>query len=323
MEKLTGWLTSGPPWVEYRSRVELFGEGESSPAVQSARERMIDHPQVQGILGELASWPGAALKSHKSAGHLLHKLTFIADLGLRRGDSAVDKVIERVLAHQSDDGPFQIMMNIHPRYGGRGDDEWVWMLCDAPVTLYALVKFGLHDDPRIQTAVEHLGGLIRENGWPCAVSSKLGSFRGPGRKTDPCPYANLMMLKFLAEFDEWQDSDATRSGVEAALTLWEERRERHPYLFYMGTDFSKLKAPFIWYDILHVTDVLTMFPWVRSDKRLLEMVGVIQSKADADGRYTPESIWMAWKGWNFGQKKEPSPWLTFLVWRMLSRMTSW
>jgi len=62
------------------------------------------------------------------------------------------------------------------------------------------------------------------------------------------------MLKVLAEFDDWQDSEVARSGVEAALTLWEERRERHPYLFYMGTDFSKLKAPLIWYDILHVTE---------------------------------------------------------------------
>jgi len=314
------WLISGPPWVEYRSRVELNAEGESSPAVQSARARMIDHPQVQDILEELAAWPGPALKSHKSAGHLLHKLTFIADLGFRQGDSAVENVIERVLANQSDDGPFQIMMNINPRYGGKGEDEWVWMLCDAPLTLYALVKFGLQDDSRIQTAAEHLSGLVRENGWPCAVSPKLGSFRGPGGKDDPCPYANLVMLKVLAEFDEWQDSEATRRGVEAALTLWEKRRERHPYLFHMGTDFSKLKAPLIWYDILHVTDVLTRFPWARSDKRLLEMVGVIQVNADADGRFTPESIWTAWKGWDFGQKKEPSPWLTFLIWRMLKRM---
>lgn len=62
MDTVKDWLTSGPPWVEYRSRVELIDEGENTPAVQSARERMIDHPRVQGILEELASWPGAALR---------------------------------------------------------------------------------------------------------------------------------------------------------------------------------------------------------------------------------------------------------------------
>jgi hypothetical protein len=30
--------------------------------------------------------------------------------------------------------------------------------------------------------------------------------------------------------------------------------------FYMGTDFCKHKVPLVWYDILHVVDVLTQFP---------------------------------------------------------------
>jgi len=32
--------------------------------------------------------------------------------------------------------------------------------------------------------------------------------------------------------------------------LWEKRREQKHYLFAMGTDFNKLKAPLIWFDIL-------------------------------------------------------------------------
>ena len=42
------------------------------------------------------------------------------------------------------------------------------------------------------------------------------------------------------------------------------------------------------------------------------------AKADADGRYTPESIWNAWKEWDFGQKKAPSPYLTYLVANILN-----
>jgi hypothetical protein len=211
-------------------------------------------------------------------------------------------------------------MNIHPRYGGSGVDEWAWALCDAPLILYALAKFGLQDDPRVVNALSHLSELVRDNGWPCAVSKEMGKFRGPGRKADPCPYATLVMLKALAQFHDWIDSDASRKGVESILTLWEERRERHPYMFYMGTDFSKLKAPLIWYDILHVADVLSQFPWAREDQRFLEMVALIDGKADVEGRFTPESIWMAWKGWDFGQKKVPSPWLTYLVHRMKLRL---
>jgi hypothetical protein len=57
-------------------------------------------------------------------------------------------------------------------------------LCDAPVIIYALAKFGLKENQQVQKAVRYLAGLVRENGWPCAVSKELGKFRGPGRKGD-------------------------------------------------------------------------------------------------------------------------------------------
>jgi len=31
-------------------------------------------------------------------------------------------------------------------------------------------------------------------------------------------------------------------------------------------------------------------------------------------------VYRAWKGWSFANKKDPSPWLTFLVLRVLRRM---
>lgn len=42
-------------------------------------------------------------------------------------------------------------------------------------------------------------------------------------------------------------------------------------------------------------------------------------QADADGRYTASSMYMAWKGWSFADKRKPSPWLTFMVQGMLKR----
>ena len=88
----------------------------------------------------------------------------------------------------------------------------------------------------------------------------------------------------------------------------------------MGTDFRKTKAPFVWYDILHVLDVLSQFNWLKGDPRLTEMSTLLKLKADSDGKYAPESEWRAWKGWDFGQKKQPSRWLTFLVMRVLKRI---
>ena len=104
------------------------------------------------------------------------------------------------------------------------------------------------------------------------------------------------------------------------LTHWELRGERKYSLFGIGTDFRKLKYPFVWYDILHVADVLSRFPFVHNNPRFLEMVGTITDQADEDGRYTAGSMYMAWKGWSFANKKETSPWLTLLGERMEKRI---
>ena len=314
------WLLEGDPWVAYRTRIDLLGQPEDDPQVRSSRQAMMASPRIQGLLAELAGWPGSVISSHKSAGQPFHKLTFVADLGLTANDPGVEPIIARILEHQSLEGPFQLPMNIPTQYGGTGQDQWAWALCDAPLIVYALVKFGLAHEPAVQAAIQHLAGLIRDNGWPCAVSRELGKFRGPGRKDDPCPYANLAMLKALSQIPEWRESQASHMGAETLLALWSASAERHPYMFFMGTDFRKLKAPLVWYDILHVLDVLSQFPWLKQDARLLDMRNLLKAKADGQGRFTPESVWNAWKGWEFGQKRTPSRWLTLLAWRMMNRI---
>jgi len=75
----------------------------------------------------------------------------------------------------------------------------------------------------------------------------------------------------------------------------------------------------VWYDLLHVCEVLTQFPHLRGDPRLEEMLALLRGKADAEGKFTPESVWQAWKAWEFGQKKVPSRWLSLLAQRVLAR----
>ncbi|RPJ27223.1 MAG: hypothetical protein EHM33_08795 [Chloroflexi bacterium] len=316
------WLLQGDPWVEYRTRLDLLEQPESDPQVRAARKATLADPKIKSLLGELADWPGTVLNSHKSASQPFHKLSFIAKLGLNVDDPPVKKIVQKVMKHQSKQGPFQLPANVPVHFGGSGKDEWAWALCDAPVILSALIQLGMVDDPRIQTAVEYLNALLRENGWPCAVSPELGKFRGPGRKDDPCPYATLVMLQMLAHVPGLRESKSAKVGVETLLALWEESTEKHPYMFFMGTDFCKLKAPLFWYDILHVLDVLSHFEWIWRDKRFQQMLKIVESKADTDGQFVPESIWTAWKDWDFSQKKVPSPGLTFFAQRILKRVSA-
>lgn len=229
------------------------------------------------------------------------------------------EVVSRILANRSPEGPFLLPVPASTSGKESGQGKWAWALCDAPLIVYALVRFGLAHDPAVEQAVNYLAGLSFDAGWPCAVSKELGNFRGPGRKGEPCPYATLVMLKLLSQLDRFRDSSGCHRGAESLLSLWAHSRNRHPFMFYMGTDFRKLKAPFIWYDLLHVLDVLSRFPWLGDDPRLEDAISVLESKADPEGRFTIESVGTAWNNWEFGQKRVPSRWLTLLAWRVLNR----
>lgn len=316
-ENAIEWLLQGEPWVEYRTRVDLLGQSTTDPQAMAARKAMLADPKIKSLITELIDWPGNVLNSHKSAGQSFHKLSFLAELGLDVSDPPVKKIVHKVMEHQSKQGPFQLPMNIPTHFGGSGKDEWAWALCDAPIIVSSLIQLGMQADSRVQAALEYLTTLVHENGWHCTVSPELGTFRGPGRKQDPCPYATLVMLSVLAHVPELRESQPAKIGVETLLSLWESSREQHPYMFLMGTDFRKLKAPLFWYDILHVLDVLRHFKRAREDERFQQMLSLVEYKADGDGRYTPESVWMAWKDWDFSQKKMPSRGLTFFVQRIL------
>ena len=314
------WLLEGEPWIVYRTRRDLLDQKEADPRVQAARKSMLENARVRDLVSGLAGWPGTVIASHKSAGQPFHRLNFLADLGLVPNDPGVQTIVGRILEHQSPEGPFQLPINIPNHFGGTGEDRWAWALCDAPLLVYALEKLGLANESRVKKAIEYLTGLVRENGWPCVVSRELGKFRGPGRKDDPCPFATLAMLKALSVNDYHRDSSACHTGAETLLRIWTESKSQHPYMFFMGTDFRKLKVPFIWYDILHVLEVLTRFPWLKNDPRLLEMLAIVKAKADQQGRFTLESIWTVWKDWEFGQKKNPSRWLTLQAWIIIKRI---
>lgn len=322
-------LIAGPPWVRLRTKVDLEGRGGDDPEVRADLEALLADERVRVLLDEVARWPGKVLNSHRSASQTFHVLEFLSELGVPAEHPAIVVATERILESAGPDGIPRLPMTYPEHFGGPGVETACWALCDAPTLLSCLVRFGRASDPAVGRGVAALASLVRPNGWPCAVCAELGGFRGPGRKDDPCPYADLIMLRLLADWADAAGSaagpadgaSASDAGVECLLSCWENSADRHPYLFYMGTDFRKLKAPFLWYDILHVVDVLSRYPRARRDPRFLEMLEVVESKAQADGSFAAESVYAPYKAWDFGQKKEDSPWIEFLVARIRLRLS--
>src|SRR5512137_475435 len=112
MADVIGWLLEGPAFVQYRARLDLLGQTEKNKDVVAARRAMLADPQVQALVAELAAWPVRVLSGHKSAGHPLHKLVFLSDLGLRATDPGMKVVVHAVMKHQAEQGPFQVLANV-------------------------------------------------------------------------------------------------------------------------------------------------------------------------------------------------------------------
>jgi hypothetical protein len=307
-------LNSKITYVAYNAAIETH-----SSENKKYNERLINDQAIIELINELQSWPGPQINSHKSANQFFHKLVFLADIGIKHSTPGIRQIADKILSNIDVNGVPCLPMNIGVAYGGTGSDINGWALCDAPNILYALVKFGFIEKS-INNAIHYLADLISQNGFGCRVANTLGNWRGPGKKSDPCPYATLIMLKLLLLF-ETEFKKQISICADSLLDLWEYSHEKHPYIFYMGTDFRKLKLPFIWYDIIHVTDVLSQIKEYRKDLRLKAMYNIIKN-AETEKGYTPESIYQPWKRWDFGQKKLMSEWLTFCVMRIEKRLTT-
>lgn len=312
------WLLDGPAFVRYRTLTDLMDKSDTDGEVKAVYKEMMDDPLVKVLISEVSDWENQyVIKRHNDAAHPSHKLAFAAGLGIKK--QVLKQGVDAVLSHQSPEGPFQVRIAIPKVFGGDDIPKWDWTATDAPILLYALLRLGMRTK-KVMKGVQHILSRIIEPGFGCFASASMGKFKGPGRKTDPCPYANLIILRMLAQVPELAESDESRCAVEMLLHHWEVRGKKKYFLFGIGTDFAKPKVPRIWYDIIHYTDTLTRFPYARRDKRLKEVVGMLQDQADTLGRFTSRSIWTKWKGWEFCQKKEPSRWLTFLAHRIFKRM---
>ena len=315
IEKL---LSVSEPWLQYAIKLNLLNESKESLA--NLKNEALKDNKIQVYLRDISNFHSMLVSNHKNPELPIHKLLFLLDLGFDMDIPEIENAISQLMSHKDKYGIYQSLTNIPKHFGGTGEDIFSWCLCDAPLLFLALQKAKVDYQQHIKPGVDYLIALNRPQGFPCSVSEELGKFRGPGRKDDCCPYVTLIMLNLLSYIDEYKNSDIARKGIDVILSLWENSLERHPYMFYMGTDFRKLKAPAIWYDIVSVANCLSKFEYAKADTRFHEMVDIIKAKKDENGLFTPESIYQKCKGWDFGQKKTISPYLSFLCIRILERV---
>lgn len=236
-------LSISEPWLQYATRVHLFNQSGKDLADLKG-EALLD-AKIQQSLKKVADFHSTPVTNHKNPDLPIHRLLFLQDLGFTTDVPEIGSAVSQLMSHMDKHGVYQSLTNIPKHFGGTGKDGFGWCLCDAPLLLLALIKADVDYEEHIRQGVDHLVSLEKEQGFPCSVSEGFGKFRGPGRKGDCCPYATLVMLRLLSQTDEYRNSATAAKAIDSLLDLWQNSQERHPYMFYMGTDFRKLKAPAI------------------------------------------------------------------------------
>jgi hypothetical protein len=300
------------PWIKYHLEVEANGASERATEY---KKMMLADERIASMLLACKAWPKLPLKRHNDANHMIHKIGLLLDLGLDNTDEGMRKIAQNILAHQSDDGAFLTLLNVSKNFGGSGEDEMQWIVCDFPILLYTLLKLGYEDNDSVIKAVFRLKAIAADNGWRCVGS--VEKFRGPGKKADHCPYGTLVSLQAFSQLSKYHNEDFIKAGIDAIFDHWINAKLRKIYLFGIGTDFKKLKYPNVWFDIGHVLRVLSQFDYAKKSPAYHQMLSIVLDKQQADGGFVPESIYMAYRGWDFGQKKESSDMLTYQIYRIL------
>ncbi len=301
---------SEEPWVKY-NLLGLQGKDNSSEF-----EKMANDKRVQAIIDECIQWPNPPLKRHNDAKHPIHKIEFLADIGLDKRDKWIKAVCNLITQNRSEEGHLMSIVELPAMWGGKDVGELLWMHCDAPLLLYSLFRFGVNNEVT-DNAARMLVWNAENNGWRC--KSSIEKMRGPGKKDDYCPYGNLIALKALS-LSKYRDTEAVKAGIDSHILHWENREGKKVKMFGIGTTFKRLKYPNVWFDVLHVVDVLSRYPYAREYNEFWEMWEIIKEKQQVEGGFVPESIWRAWSEWSFGQKKEPSPWMTLRIAQIASRL---
>lgn len=305
------WLLGADPWTAYATRTRLLGEPGGEEARRAAASATLADPRVKALVAEASEYFPRLATRHTDSKLSHYKMRMLADFGLRIEDG-LGGLVEAAKA-RTKDGLYAIRQNI-PMKGFDPAEEWNALPCDNPVVLYALLALG-DASPGTAAQVERLKEAWSAGaGWFCGLPFVAGQFK---REQAGCPMAGLAALEVFSLEGPGADGPWVRNAFAALEHHY--RLGKSIYYFGRGKKFFAFKYPYVWYNALYVADVLVRFPFARGHEMTRRLVDWIRSGADAEGRYAATSVFLENKDWDFGNKKAPSPWITYLCHSVLDR----
>lgn len=307
------WLLSGDSWTRYRTLIDLFNEKLNSKTVIEAKQDMENNPYVNSLIEDASGWFTSKAKRHDDSTLPHYKLKILSDFGLDISNQKIKDIVEKAKDNRVSE-LFAIRQEL-PRVKSSG--EWNALPCDSPVLTTTLYKLG--DRSReISRAIELLSEKWSSNiGWFCHLFFVESQYK---KLEVGCPMAGLQMLELFSMIPDQINETKIKNAFEPIK--YHKECGRSLYYFGRSKKFWSFKYPFVWYNALYMGDVLTRFDSLKNEEVVKEIIEWILDSQNKNGRFKPTSMFRAYKGWEFSNKKEESSWITYLCCKILKQYYS-
>ncbi|MFI5757222.1 hypothetical protein [Streptomyces sp. NPDC051569] len=268
-------LSDSSPALRCRVLAELLDVPDDDPELADLLPRRTEDAQALALLG---SEP----EGLQELGQLLCRL---GAMGFDHSHPRVAELVERVFAHQRDDGSF-------PLTEFRTDDRYTMIPLQAALPLRAVGSVGAATDPRAERAYDWLiAQRVEDGSWPTGlVAGQPGSV--PGYRKLPgspgCRANTEAALAALVLHPQRARSEPARRAAD--LLLRRETRDE----WALGTEIARLHgreraAGFISlhsrFDLAFVLDLTSRTGVSARDIRVADLVGFL------DGLRGPAGLW--------------------------------
>ncbi len=302
-KEVTDWLLEGPDWLKYAVGLQLMGaQPDIKPVLRDSAITKIIQRLKDNQVGIPALRTGKV--HYTETGKAYWDLFFLADIGLTINDLGLEREAAEVFRFQTRDGTFVIPPNVRDNY-----------FCMSAILISSLARMSYRDDPRLNKYIQViLNSQGRDGGWHC-YNDDFDML-----DIESCPMDNLNILMLLGQYDNYREYPILNRTIDSLLEHWQRRDNRHG--FGVGRRFMSLQYPAVKYGILRVLDVLSLFPYAVGRQGFQSMLDFVRQKASG-GKYYAEITDDSYAEFDFGQKKEPSRWLTFLIYRIEKRVSQY
>jgi hypothetical protein len=314
------WLLEedpGNPSIQYFALRDLLDRPEDAPEVRRARKAIMARgpaPKILAAQKPEGNWIPKLGKYQSTPAQII----LLAELGADPRDKRVrlgcryflDRAVaaNRALIYFSPPAPPENALH-----------------CDNALLVYALIRLGFGDDPRVRSATEWqtraILGKLPADGYYRSGTAGSGFVCGIN-KGQPCGWGAIKALRALAAVPKNKRTPLMRQAIKAGadfLLRHDLAAADFPYTGRISYLWFKFGFPLnYWSDILETAEVLVDLGYGR-EPRLAKVFQLILSKQNDQGRWMLEHS-LNGKMWvDIEKKKAPSKWITLRALRVLKR----